>query len=74
MGVPNEIAIRNFGWACYNRLDSFVKAVYQEAAHTAYINEKINKAAKDPMAWYLDLDTAHRARAVKIANSYYEGD
>ena len=74
MDVSNEIAIRNFGWACYNRLDSFVKAVYREAAHTAYINEKINMAARDPMAWYLDLDLSRRARAVEIANSYYKGE
>ena len=71
--VPNDIAIRNFGWACYNRLEQFVKTVYGPGHSEGYLREKINKAAKDPMAWYLDLDLGHRKAAAEIANSYYEG-
>lgn len=74
MNVSNEIAIRNFGWACYNRLTEFVMEVYQKTTADEYVREKVDKAARDPMAWYLDLDEYHRSRAVEIANKYYGGE
>ena len=71
MEVSNVTAIRNLGWACYNRCVEFVTEVYCEGSHPSYLNEKIGIASRNPMAWFLDLDDGHRDRAVSIANKYY---